>query len=101
MPPNELKAWAEIIEIALRCLAIVGAGVWALLVLILLRQREQVQTGLRKTEAEVKSLELQSRQQAVVRVDINTSTHRAPDSNGYIVVATIDLANRGSRNTRV
>jgi hypothetical protein len=97
----DLKAAAEVIEIAYKCFAILGAGVWAVLLLVLLRQREQAQAGLTKTEAEVRNLELQARRQAVVRVDIQATVHRDPDGAGYVILATVDLTNQGTRNTRI
>ena len=97
----DVKTWAEIVEIGFKCLAIVTAGVWAVLLLFMLRQREQAQANLRKTDAEIRRLDLESRKQAVVRVDINPTVHRDPDGSGYIILATVDLTNRGSRNTQV
>jgi hypothetical protein len=105
------RAWLEIIELLLKCLAIVVAGIWAYTIFRLLKQREQAHAVLRKTEAEIRGLELQSQQteasleitsrkQAVVTVEIVASA-RPVIERGYIVLATVNLKNSGNRNTRI
>jgi len=111
----ELRTWIELTELGLKIVAVVGAGIWAVAFLLLLRKRELAQAALRKSEAEVRDLELKAKhvdaqirdlelkakQQAVVRVDIQATVRRSPDSSGYIILAAVELTNHGGRNTRI
>src|SRR5215207_9108861 len=101
MTAAEIKPWAEIIEIALKCVAILAAGFWAVSLHKILRHREAAQAGLRKIEAEIRELDLKVKQQAVVRVDIHPTVHQDREGGGYLILTTVDLANRGTRNTRI
>ena len=171
MTAAEVKAWLEIIEMVLKSLAVVGAGIWAVAIFRLLRQRELAQAGLRKIEAEIRDfdlkaktseaqmrdfdlkaktaeaqirdfdlkaksaeaqmrdfdlkaksaeaqmrdldisakhkeaeirdLDLKCKQQAVMRVDIQPAVHRDVEGTGYFILTTVDLTNRGNRNTRI
>ena len=53
------------------------------------------------TEAQIRDLDLRCKQQALVRVDIHPEVHPAPDGGGYLILTTVDLTNRGTRNTRI
>jgi hypothetical protein len=111
----DLKTWVELIELGLKILAVFGAGCWAVALLLLLRQRELAQAALRKSEAEIRDLELKAKhvdaqirdlelkakQQAVVRVDIQPTIRHSPDGSGYIILAVVELTNCGGRNTKI
>jgi hypothetical protein len=52
------KTWVELIELGLKIIAVAGAGVWTVALVPLLRQRERAMVSLRKSEAELRALEL-------------------------------------------
>jgi hypothetical protein len=78
----------------LKIVGVVGGAAWAIALLLLLRKRELARAKLR-------ILELKAKQQAVVSIDIKPTVHRDVDGRGYIIVALVEIANRGSRNTRI
>jgi hypothetical protein len=55
----------------------------------------------KRTEAEIRDLDLKCKQQALVQVDIRPEVHPTSDSDGYLILATVKLTNRGTRNTRI
>jgi hypothetical protein len=93
------KTWVEFIELGLKIIAVVGAGVWTVVLVPLLRQRERAMVSLRKSEAQLRDLELKAT--AMVLVDIQPSSHRSPDGKDYIIAAVVTLTNPGGQNTRV
>jgi hypothetical protein len=109
----DLQAWVGLIELGLKIVAVLGAGVWAVALLFLLRQRELSQAALRRSEAEIRDfelkarhvdaqireLELKAKQQAVVRVDIQAAIRAS--GSGHIILAVVELTNRGGRNTKI
>jgi hypothetical protein len=117
----DVKIWVDLIELGLKIgelelkiVVAIGAGAWAVALFLLLRQRELAQAALRKSEAELRDiekqgkvadaqildLELKAKQQAVVTVTIQSTVRRSPEG-GYILLAVVKLANRGSRNTKI
>jgi hypothetical protein len=114
MSLNDLKTQWEVYELYLKCLAIVIAGAWAVWLFFVLRQREAARAELRKTEVdirtaeadlcktevEIRSIELQAKQQAVIEVELDATTHATADGR-FALLATATLTNKGSRNTRI
>jgi hypothetical protein len=110
----DVKTWIEIVELVLKIVVAIAAGGWAFSLLVLLKQRELAQAALRKSEAEIRDIELRSRhvdaqirdielkakQQAVVSVGIESTVYRSPEG-GYILLAVVELTNRGGRNTKI
>src|ERR1700737_3628939 len=107
--PDTLIALGELI---LKVAVALFGGTWAVLLLLLLRQREQAQKNLRRSEAEIRDLELKRKhveaqifdlelktRQAVILVDIRVETYRHRDA--YIIIAVVELTNCGSQNTRI
>jgi hypothetical protein len=108
----DLDTWIVLIELGLKIVVALFAGFWAVVLLLLLRQRELAQTNLRRSEAQIRDLELKRKYvdaqirdlelkatQAVVLVDIKPTIHRS--GNGYIIIAVVELTNCGSQNTRI
>jgi hypothetical protein len=93
------NTWVELIELGLKIIAVAGAGVWTVALVPLLRQRERAMVSLRKSEAELRALELKAK--AMVFVDIQPSIYRSPDGKGYIIAAVVKLTNPGGQNTRI
>jgi hypothetical protein len=107
--PKILIAFGELL---LKAAAVLAAAIWAVLLLRLLRQREQAEVNIRKSEAEIRDLDLKQKYveaqiadiqlkttQAVILVDIGVKTHRHRDA--YLMIATVELTNLGSQNTRI
>ena len=91
----------ELADLIFKIIAAVAAGVWALFLLVTLRQPARAQAELRKTEEEIREIELRAKRQAVVAVDIKATILSSPDGEGHIILAVVELTNRGSRNTRI
>src|SRR5215470_399250 len=71
MTGAEIKNWSDIVFAVLKPLAVVAAGLWALTLVPLLRQRAIAQTDLRKKEAELRDLDLKAKhteEQAVAQL---------------------------------
>jgi len=110
----DLKTRIDLIELILKIVVAIGAGVWAVFLFRLLKQRELAQAALRKSEAEIsdiekkckladaqiRDLDLKARQQAVVTVAIQSTVQRSPEG-GYILLAVVTLVNSGGRNTQI
>lgn len=94
MTLESVKTLAEVSALAL-------GGLWAIFVLIGLKQREKARADLRKTELEMRKIELELRRIAVVRTDISAASFRRPDGPGYCVVAQVSLTNTGGREARI
>jgi hypothetical protein len=99
-------------DLILKVAVALFGGIWAVLLLSLLRQREQAAVNIRKSEAEIRDLDLKKKhveaqisdlelktRQAVILVDIRVEICRHRDD--YIIVAVVELANCGSQNTRI
>jgi hypothetical protein len=95
------QSWIELIELCLKVLAVLGAGVWAFTVLRVLTNSDTANASLRNSEASIKELELRAKQQAVVSVDIKPAVQRSMDGDGYVITAVVELANRGAQNTTI
>jgi hypothetical protein len=95
------QSWIELIEVCLKVLAVLGAGVWAFTALRVLTNSDTANASLRNSEASIKELELRAKQQAVVSVDIKPAVQRSMDGDGYVITAVVELANRGAQNTTV
>jgi hypothetical protein len=81
------QSWIELIELCLKVLAVLGAGVWAFTALRVLTNSDTANASLRK--------------QAVVSVDIKPAVQRSMDGDGYVITAVVELANRGAQNTTI
>ncbi|HWX13641.1 MAG TPA: hypothetical protein VNY06_01975 [Methylocella sp.] len=95
------QSWIELIELCLKVLAVLGAGVWAFTALRVLTNSDTANASLRNSEASIKELELRAKQQAVVSVDIKPAVQRSMDGDGYVITAVVELANRGAQNTTI
>ncbi|MCI0736875.1 MAG: hypothetical protein L0Y50_11505 [Beijerinckiaceae bacterium] len=95
------QSWIEFVELSLKAIAVVGAGVWAFAALRVLQSNETADVSLRNSEAGLRELELRVRQQAAVSVDIKPEVQRCMDGEGYVITAVVELANRGSQNTTI
>jgi len=101
LDPDTLIALGELI---LKVAVVLFGGTWAVLLFRLLRQREQAQINLRRSEADIRHTEAQildlelKTKQAVVLVDMRVETYRHRDA--YIIYAVVELTNCG-RNTRI
>ena len=95
------KAWIDLIELGLKFVALFGAGIWAFAVIRLLRQADGATVLPGDLAARIRELELLAKLQPVIAVDIQPTIARAPDEDGYIITAVVELANRGSLHTKV
>ena len=95
------KAWIDLIELGLKIIAVFGAGIWAFAVLRLLRKDDNATVLARDAEARIKELELRAKLQAALAVDIRPTIARSLDGDGYLITAVVELANRGSQNTKI
>ena len=110
----DVKIWVDLIDLGLKIVVAFGAGVWAVALFRLLHQRELAQAALRKSEADIRDielkgkladaqirdLELKAKQQAVVTVAIQSTVRRSPEG-GYVLLAVVEITNRGGRNTKI
>jgi hypothetical protein len=87
MTIDEAKTVAEIV-------ALVVVAAWAIYGFVVLKQRE-------KAAAELRKVELESRQMAVVTFDIAATSERRPDAPGYCILADVTMVNKGKRDTRL
>jgi hypothetical protein len=94
MTLENAKTVAEIIALAL-------GGLWAIVGLIVLKQRQKATADLRKTELEMQKIELDLRRIAVLRTDISATSFRRPDGPGYCVAAQVSLTNTGGQEARI
>ena len=101
MSSNDLKTWAEVVEIAFKIGALMLAGGGTIFGFYIFRQREKAVADLRKVELEARQLELATRRLAVVRAEITATTHRSLDSAGYCILADVSLTNAGTFETRI
>jgi hypothetical protein len=95
------KTWIDLIELGLKVIVIFGAGIWAFAVLRLLRKDDSATVLARDSEARIRELELRAKSQPAVAVDIRPTITRALEEDGYIITAVVELANRGSQNTKI
>jgi hypothetical protein len=95
------RTWMELIELGLKIVAVAGTGLWAFAALRALRNGETADFSLRNSEARIRELDLQAKQQAAVSVEIKPAVQRCVDGNGYVVTAVVELANRGGQNTTI
>lgn len=105
----DLDTWITLSDLILKIVVAAFGGFWAVALLLLLRQREQAQLNLRKSEAEIRDLELKriqveaeivnQRRPAAVLVDIKSTIHRR--GGAYIIVAIVELTNSGRQNIRI
>ena len=123
MDPKTRIEWAEL---ALKFIALLASGIWAFWLLFVLRKRELARADLQKKEAEIRDLELKeklqsadyelrarqadaqirelelkAKRQAAVSVEINPTVLRNPNDDGHLILANVELTNRGDRNTRI
>jgi hypothetical protein len=95
------KTKIEMAELALKIVVAIAGGLWAFALLFMLKQRALADANLRKIETEIREIELNVRQQAVVTTSIGSTIVSDPDGKGYLVIAVVDIANLGNRNTRI
>jgi hypothetical protein len=72
----------ESVKILAEVFALAVGGLWAIVVLVVLKQRQKAIADLRKTELELQKIELDLRRIAVVRRDISATSFRLPDGPG-------------------
>ena len=109
---HDPDTWIALGDLILKATVAFFGGVFAVALYFLLRQREEVQTRIRRSEAEIRDLELKRKhveaqildlelktRQAVILVDIRVETYRHRDA--YIIIAVVELTNCGSQNTRI
>ena len=109
---TELQPWIPIAELVLKIVVAIAAAVWAVALLFLLRQREQAQTNLRKSEAEIRDLDVRRKhveaqildlelktRQAVIVVDIKSAIHDL--ENAHVILAVVEITNCGSQNAHI
>jgi hypothetical protein len=122
----DFKEWIEVIELGLKIVAAVAAGIWAVFLLKALRRRELAQAELlekdasirdiefkhkqatadyelrmRQADAQIKEIQHKTKQEAIVTVDLKPTVYRSPDGNGYIILAVVVLANHGTGETMI
>ena len=120
----DIKAWAPDLDILLKIVGLVAAPVWAFFLLVHLRRRASVDIEIRKKESdieiqrkrlemdlasdqintqkkefEIKELEVKTRRQINVAVDIRADV--SADSAGYTLIATVAMTNHGNDATRI
>lgn len=101
MLPNDLKTWAEVVEISMKIGALVLAGGWTIFGFYIFKQREKASADLRKIELEAQQLELATRRLTVMRTEITATIHHGLDGKGHYILAEVSLANAGTSETRI
>ena len=112
LPSLDPDAWIALGELILKVVIAFVGGVYAFALLFFLRQRDQAQANIRRSEAEIRDLDLNRKhveaqildlelktRQAVILVDIRVETYR--DREAYIIIAAVELTNCGSQNARI
>ncbi len=96
------------IESILVSLAILLGGIWGLISFRSLRETafRRAQIGhldaeLRKTEEEIRQIELSNRKQAVLAISIHTTQVSLPDDTQRYISVVVSIENLGSRNARL
>lgn len=101
--------WLLIAETTIKILAVIFAGGWAVFLLIQLRktaiaraqldnlhsEREKKMLEGQKTQRQIQELDLRLKVQPVIRAKMITSTHRTSTQDGWILFATVEIANTG------
>lgn len=108
MALEDWKAYLEVAELLLKCLAIFAAGLWAAYTFGSLGQIARARADIAKTEAErrraeaeIERLSEQGRVGAVVQIQMSPSVQVIPgDQNKYLSV-TAEVTNTGTRNAQV
>ena len=95
------KPSLECLQIVVEALAIIVAGVWAVIGLIAFRRRERAVADLRKVEIETRQIELAMRRAAALDVAIEVETTAAEPTGSYCLAVMVSLHNCGNRDTRV
>ena len=96
------------IESLVVSVGLIVGGLWALISFKALReiayrriQIEKSEVERRKTEAEIRQIELGNKQQAVLDISIEASQQSLPNDPARYVSAVVEIVNNGSRNTRL
>ncbi len=96
------------IESILVSLAVLLGGIWGLVSFRALREipfrRAQIahlEAELRKTEEEIRQIELSNRKQAILAISIHATQVSLPDDTQRYISVVVSIENRGSRNTRL
>jgi len=120
----DIRAWVPEMDIWLKIIGLIVGAVWAFFLLFYLRQRASVDTEIRKKESEIeiarkkleielaadqintqkkefeiKELELKTRKQIGVTIDIHADV--SADNKGYTLIATVAITNHGNEATRI
>lgn len=89
-------------------LAILLGGIWGIMSFRSLKEtafrRAQIghlEAELRKTEEEIRQIELSNRKQAVLAISIHATQVSLPDDTQTYISVVVSIENRGSRNTRL
>jgi len=83
----------------LKFVVAIAAGAWAIFLLRHLRKSDVVDVDITKKQREIKELELKTRRQVSVSVDIQVDMSAAPE--GQILITTVAITNHGNEATRI
>lgn len=107
-PPESVVKWFAVAADAAKVLAVLAAGVWSIFLFISLRQWSRGRIDLQKSEkeiskiaAELKQLEFRNFRQAVLHLSMKMSQVSVPGDNGRYLLGTVEIENKGNRNTRI
>lgn len=96
----------NVIKSALVSIAVVIGGVWGLFTFRALKetayrkaQLARLEANLRKTDEEIRQIELTNRKQAVLVIAIQPTQVSLPNDTNRYISAVVSIENRGSRNT--
>ncbi len=100
---DDLKNWAEIIQIMVVVLAILIGGSWTLYRFISLNEIGKARTELEKEKADLEKTRKESNlvdpPRAVLDVDLSADTMEMKEDLAYFIAITVTMKNKGTRQT--
>jgi hypothetical protein len=110
MQASEILNWLSIVESAVKIIAIIFAGGWAVFILFVLQkvatsraQLEKIQSERDKTEKEVQKIQRQIQEidlnlkvQPIIRCKIRSNIKQIPSQDGWLLFANLEIDNIGN-----
>lgn len=108
MALDDWKSLLEVLELLLKCAAIVAAGLWAAYTFGSLGQIARAKADIAKTEAErrraeaeIERLSEQGRVGAVIQIRMTPRVETLPNDPGKYLSVTAEVTNSGTRNAQI
>ena len=115
MQTPEILNWLSIAESAVKIIAILFAGGWAVFLLLALQkvatsrvqleklqsERDKTVKEVQKTQRQIQEIDFKLKVQPVIRSKIVTSTQRKPHQGEWLLFATLEIENTGNAPARL